>query len=386
MHNKGSVFAFCWQKTKLRNMKTREIVEYLNSCFLPVYQESYDNAGFLVGDPDREASGVLATTDVTDEVIDEAISLGANLIVSHHPLIFGGLKRLTPANATQRMVIRLIENKIGVYAAHTNLDNLKEGVNGILAQKLGLTDCRILRPVEGVLRKLVTYVPTADADRVRQALFSVGAGGIGDYDCCSYNSDGFGTFRAGEGCHPYCGQIGELHREAETRIEAIYEKRLENKIIRRLLDVHPYEEPAYDCIALDNALATVGAGMVGRLPEPMPADEFLAMVKARLALPVVRTSQKIDNSKLKIEKVALCGGSGAFLIGDAKACGADIFLTADLKYHDFQSAEGQIVLADIGHFESEQFAKEIFYNAISKKFSNFACHISQKDKGYIYYI
>ena len=367
-------------------MKTREIVEYLNSCFLPVYQETYDNAGFLVGDPDREASGVLATTDVTDEVIDEAISLGANLIVSHHPLIFGGLKRLTPANATQRMVIRLIENKIGVYAAHTNLDNLKEGVNGILAQKLGLTDCSILRPVEGVLRKLVTYVPTADADRVRQALFSAGAGGIGDYDCCSYNSDGFGTFRAGEGCHPYCGQIGELHREAETRIEAIYEKRLENKIIHRLLEVHPYEEPAYDCIALDNALATVGAGMVGRLPEPMPADEFLAMVKARLALPVVRTSQRIDNSKLKIEKVALCGGSGAFLIGDAKACGADIFLTADLKYHDFQSAEGQIVLADIGHFESEQFAKEIFYDAISKKFSNFACHISEKDTGYISYI
>ena len=381
-------------------MKVREVIDYLNSIFLPVYQETYDNAGFLVGDPAREVSGVLATTDVTDEVIDEAIALDANLIVSHHPLIFGGLKRLTPDSATPRMVIRLIENGIGVYAAHTNLDNLQQGVNGILARKLGLEGCRILRPVEGVLRKLVTYVPTADADRVRQALFDAGAGGIGAYDCCSYNSDGFGTFRAGEGCHPHCGQIGELHREAETRIEVIYEKRLERKLIRALVEVHPYEEPAYDCIPLDNALPAVGAGMVGRLREPMAAADFFAMVKERLGLPVVRISQMgignpqsatnnsqftIHNS-LEIQKVALCGGSGAFLIGDAKSCGADVYLTADLKYHDFQSAEGRILLADIGHFESEQFAKEIFYDAISKKFSNFACHISQKDRGYICYI
>ncbi len=320
--------------------------------------------------------------------------------MSHHPLIFGGLKRLTPDSATPRMVIRLIENGIGVYAAHTNLDNLQQGVNGILARKLGLEACRILRPVEGVLRKLVTYVPTADADRVRQALFDAGAGGIGAYDCCSYNSDGFGTFRAGEGCHPHCGQIGELHREAETRIEVIYEKRLERKLIRALVEVHPYEEPAYDCIPLDNALPTVGAGMVGRLREPMAAADFFAMVKERLGLPVVRISQmEIGNpqsatnnsqftihNSLEIQKVALCGGSGAFLIGDAKSCGADVYLTADLKYHDFQSAEGRILLADIGHFESEQFAKEIFYDAISKKFSNFACHISQKDRGYICYI
>ena len=381
-------------------MKVREVIDYLNSIFLPVYQETYDNAGFLVGDPAREVSGVLDTTDVTDEVIDEAIALGANLIVSHHPLIFGGLKRLTPDSATPRMVIRLIENGIGVYAAHTNLDNLQQGVNGILARKLGLEGCRILRPVEGVLRKLVTYVPTADADRVLQALFDAGAGGIGAYDCCSYNSDGFGTFRAGEGCHPHCGQIGELHREAETRIEVIYEKRLERKLIRALIEVHPYEEPAYDCIPLDNAPPTVGAGMVGRLREPMAAADFFAMVKERLGLPVVRISQMgignpqsatnnsqftIHNS-LEIQKVALCGGSGAFLIGDAKSCGADVYLTADLKYHDFQSAEGRILLADIGHFESEQFAKEIFYDAISKKFSNFACHISQKDRGYICYI
>lgn len=382
-------------------MKTREVIDYLNHLFLPVYQESYDNSGLLVGDPDREVSGVLATTDVTDEVIDEAIALGANLIVSHHPLIFGGLKRLTPDSATQRMVIRLIERQISVYAAHTNLDNLQNGVNGILAQKLGLVECHILRPVEGVLRKMVTYVPQADADGVREALFAAGAGSIGAYDCCSYNSEGFGTFRASEGCHPHCGQIGELHREPEMRIEVIYEQRLERRLVERLRQAHPYEEPAIDCLPLANALPSVGAGMVGRLPHPMPAGEFFAMVKQRLGLPVVRTSQlpnnephstnhnsqfTIQNSEFKIQKVALCGGSGAFLIGDAKGCGADVYLTADLKYHDFQSAEGRIVLADIGHYESEQFAKEIFYDAISKKFCNFACHISQKDKGYICYI
>ena len=368
-------------------MKTREIVEYLNSRFLPVYQESYDNAGFLVGDPDREVSGVLTTTDVTQEVIDEAIALGANLIVSHHPLIFGGLKRLTPSGNTERMVIRLIENGIGVYAAHTNLDNLQYGVNGILASKLGLADCHILRPVDGILRKLVTYVPTADVDRVREALFNAGAGGIGAYDCCSYNSDGFGTFRAGEGCHPHCGEIGRLHREAETRIEVIYEQRIERRLTERLRQAHPYEEPAIDLIPLANRHDAVGAGMVGRLPHPMPADEFFAMVKERLHLPVIRSSRFNDaNPRFSVEKVALCGGSGAFLIGDAKRCSADIYLTADLKYHDFQSAENDIVVADIGHFESEQFAKEIFYDAISKKFSNFACHISEKDNGYICYI
>lgn len=378
-------------------MKIREVVDFLNSRFLPIYQESYDNAGFLVGDLQHEISGVLATTDVTDEVIDEAITLGDNLIVCHHPLIFGGLKRLTPEAATSRMVIRLIENGISVYAAHTNLDNLSDGVNGILARKLGLTDCRILRPVENVLRKLVTYVPTADADRVREALFAAGAGGIGDYDCCSYNSDGFGTFRAGDDCHPYCGKIGELHREPETRIEVIYEKRIERKLIQRLMTVHPYEEPAYDCIPLANALSSVGAGMIGRLPSPMPVDDFFAMVKGSLNLPVIRTSNYLNTSKSKhqqidesthsqIQTVALCGGSGAFLIGDAKGCGADIYLTGDLKYHDFQSADGNIILADIGHFESEQFAKEIFYDTISKKFSNFACHISRKDKGFISYI
>jgi len=364
-------------------MKVNEVVEYLNSRLLPVYQESYDNAGLLVGDVDVPLTGVLITLDVTPAVVDEAIQEGCNLIVGHHPLIFGGVKRITPANATGRMLLKLIENHICVYAAHTNLDNLEWGVNGILAEKLGLQECRVLRPLEGVLHKVVTYVPTAQADAVRDALFRAGAGSIGAYDCCSYNLEGTGTFRAGDGCHPFCGEVGQLHHEAETRIEVICERRIERRLLARLREVHPYEEPAIDCIPLANAYPAVGAGMVGMLPEPMSTYDFLEQVKRLLCLPVVRCSELCSSV---VRRVALCGGSGSFLIPDAKSCGADIYLTADLKYHDFQAAEGELILADVGHFESEQFAKEIFSRIISEKFSTFVCQISEQDRGYISYI
>lgn len=364
-------------------MKIREVVEYLNSRLLPVYQESYDNAGFLIGDLERESTGVLVTLDVTESVVDEAIEKNLNLIVSHHPLIFGGIKRITTGDATGRMVTRLIENKIGVYAAHTNLDNLDWGVNGVLCKHLGLEKCKILRPVSGALRKLVTYVPKDKADEVREALFAAGAGGIGGYDCCSYNSEGVGTFRANEGCNPYCGAIGELHHENETRIEVIYESRIEAKLISKLLKTHPYEEPAYDCIPLTNKLESVGAGMVGELSERLKMNDFLDMVKRVTGLTQLRCSELCKD---EVKRVAVCGGAGSFLIGDAKGSGADVYLTGDLKYHDFQSAGGDIVLVDIGHFESERFAKELFSFIISEKFSKFACQISERDKGYIYYI
>ena len=369
-------------------MQIREIVEYLNSRFLPVYQESYDNAGLLIGDVAQTAHGVLVTVDVTPDVVDEAIETGANLIVSHHPLIFGsGLKRITPDNETGQMVMHLLQNGIAVYAAHTNLDNLSYGVNGILAEKLGLQKCTILRPLQGELRKLVTYAPVAHAEQVREALFAAGAGGIGAYDHCSWSCDGEGTFRANEGCNPFCGGIGELHHEKEVRIEVIYPSRIERKLLAELRKAHPYEEPAIDCIPLSNRLESVGAGMVGYLPHPTPAGVFLEQTKQRLGIPVIRCSALgTKGSETPIHKVAICGGSGSFLIGDAKACGADIYLTGDLKYHDFQSAEQRIILADIGHYESEQFTKELFYQIISEKFPNFACQISKKDRGYIEYI
>lgn len=368
-------------------MKIREVIDYLNSQFLPVYQESYDNAGFLVGDSDLEITGALVTLDVTPAVIDEAIATKSNLIISHHPMIFGGMKRITMDSESGKMVIKLLQHGISVYSAHTNLDNLDWGVNGILSEKLSLKDCKILRPIEGVLYKLVTFVPSAHAEELRQALFATGAGSIGRYDCCSFNNNGTGTFRASTGCNPFCGKIDELHEEPETRIEVIYEKRIERKLIERLLEVHPYEEPAYDCIQLSNKYMRIGSGMIGKLDSPLPLMDFLSFVKSILNIPVLRCSHFDDDIMTKrIQKVAVCGGAGSFLIGDAKAKGADIFLTGDLKYHDFQSAENAIILCDIGHFESEQFAKDIFYNVISKKFSNFACRIAEQSKGFIRYI
>lgn len=364
-------------------MKIQEVIDYLNQQFKPYYQEDWDNSGFLQGDPMQEIRGALVSLDLTPEVIEEAVTEHCNLIVTHHPFIYSGVKRITPATELGRMILRLAQCGICVYAAHTNLDNLEQGVSGILAQKLGLKDCKVLRPMEGMLRKLVTYCPTEHANRVREALFAAGAGCIGNYDSCSYNLEGTGTFRAGDDCHPFCGEIGELHRESETRIEVIYERRIERKLIQKLLAVHPYEEPAYDLVPITNPYPAVGGGMVGKLEQPCPTEEFLQMVKQVLNLPLIRTSALC---KTAVEKVALCGGSGSFMIGDAKSAGADIYLTGDLKYHDFQQAESDIILADIGHYESEQFAKELIYFAISKKFSTFACRISTAHSGFVYYI
>lgn len=364
-------------------MKIQEIIDYLNTTFKPAYQESYDNSGFLVGDAHQEATGALVALDLTPRLIDEAVAKGYNLICTHHPFMFGGVKRITPADEEGRMIMKLIENHICHYAAHTNLDNLREGVSDALAERLGLTDCRVLRPIEGALRKLVTYCPTAQAETLREALYKAGAGCIGNYDCCSYNTLGTGTFRANEGCHPFCGAIGEVHEEQEVRIELVYEKRIERRLVRRLLEAHPYEEPAYDLVPIANAYSGAGAGAIGRLPKPMKTIDFLQHVKQVTGIPCIRTSELC---RATVERVALCGGSGNFLIGDAKAQGADIYLTGDLKYHDFQQAEGDIVLAEIGHYESEQFAKDLIYRAISEKFTTFACQISAECRGFVRYI
>lgn len=364
-------------------MKIQEVIDFLNAQFPPAYQESWDNSGFLVGDSSQEIKGVVIGLDLTPALIDDAIAQGANLICTHHPFLFGGVKRITPANEEGRMIIKLIENRLCHYACHTNLDNMKEGVSGILCKKLGLVDCQVLRPVQGMMRKLVTFCPTAQAEAVRQALYKAGAGHIGNYDNCSYSMEGSGTFRAGADANPFCGERGEQHTEKEIRIEVIYEKRIERKLIQRLLDAHPYEEPAFDLISLENSNTQVGGGAIGYLPEETDTITFLNKVKEIIRIPCIKTSELCRN---KVKKVALCGGSGNFMIGDAKNLGADIYLTGDLKYHDFQQAEGQIILAEIGHFESEQFAKEIIYNTISKKFTTFACSISDTDRGYVRYI
>jgi dinuclear metal center YbgI/SA1388 family protein len=354
-------------------MKLSEITAYLNIEIPPALQESYDNSGLLIGNPQTEILGALICVDVTEAIVDEAIEKGCNLIISHHPLIFTGLKTLTGKNETERIVIRAISLNLAIFALHTNLDNHPEGVNAILCEKLGLIRTKILRPTEGQLRKLITFSPETHADDVRQALFDAGAGHIGKYDSCSFNLRGEGTYRALPGAKPFAGTEGVLHTEPEVRIETIFPAHRQNAILQALRQAHPYEEIAFDLIPLVNKNGDTGAGMTGFLPEPVATELFLQMLKNIFGTGCIRhTSNKIN----KIKKVAVCGGSGSFLIGDAIASDADIYITGDLKYHDFFIPGDRMILADIGHYESEQFTKELIYTLLKKKFTTFALFIS----------
>ncbi len=325
-----------------------------------------------MGDASREISGVLICLDVTEEVLDEAIRLGYNAVIAHHPVIFKGVKRLTGSNYVERILIKAIQNDILLYAIHTNLDNVSAGVNRILGEKLGLRDLQILRPMSGTLKKLITYVPLAHADKVRGALFAAGGGNIGNYDQCSFNVAGTGTFRANDKARPFVGQKGSMHREEELRIETVFPAFLQGRMIAALLKNHPYEEVAYDIYSLENKNPEVGAGMIGNLPQPEYVEDFLAKAKEVLQAGVVKYSGPGDR---KISKIAFCGGSGSFLIPAAKAKGAELFLTGDISYHQFFDHEHRLVIADIGHYETEQFVKELIFNLLIEKFPNFAARI-----------
>ncbi len=347
------------------------------------YQESYDNSGLLVGDPSMPLKGILATLDVTPEVVEEAHRKGLNLIVSHHPLIFSGLKRITGKTYVEKAVILAIKYDIAIYAAHTNLDSIKGGVNSKIGELLGLKNLKFLSPIEGELVKVIVFVPTSEADKVRQAMFNAGAGSISNYDYCSFNTDGKGTFRAGEGADPFVGKVGELHIEPETKIEVIVPKAKLSKVIREMISSHPYEEVAYDIYPLLNSYSEVGAGMVGELTDPISEMDFLKMVKRVFNLQSIRCTPLLGK---EIKKIAFCGGSGAFLIKQAIAVGADIYITGDVKYHQFFDAENKIIIADIGHFESEQFTVDIFYEYLLKNFPKFAVLKSEIKTNPINYI
>ena len=338
------------------------------------FQESYDNAGLQVGDPAAEVTGVLITLDVTEEVLGEAEKLGFNLVVSHHPVIFGGLKSITGRNATERIVARAIRSGIAVYSAHTNLDAVTGGVNTMLANRLGLINQRILAPMEGALKKLVVFVPHDHLDQVRSAIFGAGGGVIGAYDSCSFNLEGKGTFRGGEGTDPFVGTPGELHQEPETRVETVVPAHLAGRVVRAMIAAHPYEEVAYDLYPLDNSYGQAGMGMVGELEHPLDEEVFMGFVKDRFGVRMIRHSALLGR---QVKKVALCGGAGSFLLGKARDSGADVFVTGDFKYHQFFDADGQIVVMDIGHFESEQFTRELIYDLLTKKFPKFAIRLSE---------
>ncbi|MCX6220199.1 MAG: Nif3-like dinuclear metal center hexameric protein [Bacteroidia bacterium] len=354
-------------------MLLQNIVQHLETIAPISYQESYDNAGLIMGDKNREISSALITLDVTEEVVDEAISLGCELIISHHPLIFKGIKRITGSNEVERCLIKAIKNDLAIYAAHTNLDSITGGVNSKICDKIGLVKCRILSPAKNQLVKLITYIPEDHLETVRSAIFSTGAGVIGNYDQCSYSASGSGTFRGNEGSNPFAGIAGTLHTEPEIRFETILPRHLVSKAVVALKASHPYEEVAYDLIPLENDFPGVGTGMIGELEIPSDEIGFLQRIKE------VFSSQMIKHTALsgrKISKIAVCGGSGSFLVSKAIAEGADLFISADFKYHDFFEADKKIVLADIGHYESEQFTKEVLKEIVLKKFPTFALRLS----------
>lgn len=364
-------------------MKIKAVIQYLEQLAPLDLQESYDNAGLIVGNADQEITKVLISLDCTEEVVQEAIEKGCNLIVSHHPIVFKGLKKINGKNYVERTVIKAIENKIALYAIHTNLDNIIGGVNSKIADKLGLVNQAILESKPNVLRKMVVFVPRSHVEEVRTALFDAGAGQIGKhYDQCSFNTAGYGSFRPLAGSEPSIGEVGMQERVEETRIEVIYTRSIERKLLLALYEAHPYEEVAYDLFDLQNTAIEIGAGMIGNLSEPMDELEFLAYLKKNLNLNVIRHTALLGK---KVSRVAVCGGAGGFLLSAAKRSGADFFVTADYKYHEFFDAEGEIVIADTGHFESEQFTQELLYDIITKKFPNFATLTTEIDTNPIKY-
>ncbi|GAC1602258.1 MAG: Nif3-like dinuclear metal center hexameric protein [Hymenobacter sp.] len=349
----------------------QDLARLLEAAAPLAYQESYDNAGLQCGNPQAEITGVLIALDCTPAVVAEAQRRGCNVVVAHHPVIFRPLKRLTGATEVEQTLIAALKNDVAIYAAHTNLDNVRGGVNDKLAEKLGLTHTRVLAPQSGTLARLITYVPNRPADqqadvagRVLAALYAAGAGQVGQYADCSFRAEGTGTFTPGAGTRPAIGTPHQPETVPELRLEVLLPLHRQAAVLRALRAAHPYEEVAYELIKLENVLSEVGAGLVGTLPTPLAPAAFRALLKARLLVPVVRHSAFAND----IRTVALCGGAGAFLIVAARAAGADAYVTGDVKYHEFFGAEGQLMLCDVGHFESEQFTSEVFQDLLTAGF------------------
>jgi len=350
-------------------VKIKDVTAFLEAIAPPDLQENYDNAGLIVGNAENVCTGIITSLDVTEDVVEEAVRKNCNLIVAHHPIIFRGIKRLNGKNYVERTVISAIKNDVAIYAIHTNLDNVLEGVNRKIAEKLQLQSCKVLLPKEATLQKLVTFSPVKNAAEVRNVLFTAGAGAIGNYDECSFNVKGEGTFKAGEGSHPYVGKQGEQHHEEEIRIEVIFPSYIQNRVVAALKNAHPYEEVAYYIQQLENVREDIGSGLTGELPEPVSENELLEIIKDKFQLSVIKHTSFLNKP---VSKIALCGGAGIFLLPNAIASGAQVYITSDIKYHEFFDADGKLLLADIGHFESEQFTIELLTEFLQEKYRNFA--------------
>lgn len=354
-------------------MKTKEVVHFLENKFPLGSQADFDNCGLLVGDENMEISSVLVSLDCTEDIIEEAIELGANLIISHHPIIFKGLKKVTPRTYVERTVIKAIQNNIAIYAIHTNLDHHIKGVNYEIAKRLGIENPRILDSNSKKLYKLAVFVPKDYVFKVEKSIFNAGAGKIGNYSECSFENEGIGSFKPNEGSDPFEGKIGIRTRQEEIKLEVLVNQYNLSDVLKAMTDSHPYEEVAYDLIALENKNQYEGSGMIGELENPIDAYTFLANLKQKFHCGLIRHTDLMDK---KIRTVAFCGGAGSFLLKKAIQQKADIFITGDFKYHEFFDADEQLIIADIGHYESEQFTINLIADVLSKKFTNFAIHLT----------
>lgn len=364
-------------------MKLQQIISVLEELTPTAYAEDFDNVGLLVGNPNQDINGILVCHDALESVIDEAIQKKCNLVVCFHPILFSGLKKITGKTYVERAIIKAIKNDIAIYSVHTALDNHKNGVNKIMCDKLGIKNPKMLVEKENFIYKLVTYAPIDNAIQVRKALFEAGAGNIGNYENCSFNSDGKGTYQGNDDSNPVVGEKQEFIEAQETKIEVTFEKHLQNKILKALFGSHKYEEVAYEIYQTENKHQNIGLGMIGELESAQDEKDFLLFVKQKMETGVVRHSDFLGK---KVKKVAVLGGSGAFAIQAAIAKGADVLITADMKYHDFFRAENKILLADIGHFESERFTKNYIYDYLTKKMPTFAVILSEINTNPVNYL
>jgi dinuclear metal center YbgI/SA1388 family protein len=355
-------------------MTVNDIAQILEELSPLHYAEDFDNVGLLVGNASLKVTGVLVTLDTLENIVDEAITKKCNLIVSFHPIIFKGLKKLTGKTYVERVVIKAIANNIAIYSMHTALDNSNLGVNAKICSVLGIKNPKILIPKKSTIKKLTTYVPLSSAENLKTTLFQAGAGTIGNYSNCSFSSEGIGSFMPNNNAKPIIGETGKMHQEKEVQLNLTFQSQYESKIMSALFKNHPYEEVAYEVISLENSNQHIGMGMIGELEKEMDEKAFFNHIKSKMNAKGIRHSSFLGK---KIKKVAVLGGSGAFAISAAKAAGADVFITSDIKYHQFYEAENQLIIADIGHFETEQFTKNLLVDFLTKKIPNFAVNLAE---------
>ena len=363
-------------------IRLSDVIRHLENKAPRGLQESYDNSGLITGLPEMEVKGIIICLDSLECVVEEAVNRGCNVIIAHHPIVFSGLKRITGASYVERTIIRAIKNDIAIYAIHTNLDNIRDGVNAAIADRLGLKGTTVLRPMTNRLQKLVTYSPVAHSDTIRNALFEAGAGEIGNYSECSFSTKGTGSFMPNAKAQPFIGEKGKRHYETEDRIEVVLPEWKQQTVLNALRASHPYEEVAFEIFTIENQYNRIGAGLIGELETAVEPTKFLTIIKERMNTRMIRHTA--PGMKL-IRKVAVCGGAGSFLLKEAISSGADAFISADFKYHEFFDAEGKIIIADIGHFESEQFTMKLLQEFLREKFTTFAIRLTEMNTNPVYY-